>query len=122
RTTRAALSAQPAALSTQPLPIPSRRMPQAQSLADSVHELQHLDRTSLASQGAMILDAFAKHTRFDSGALYLRDLRGSELRLAAKSLQIVAPEILDFEGRAEEAVKPAPTLVVPLQSSRESIG
>ncbi len=70
----------------------------------------------------MILDAFARHTRFDSGVLYLRDARGSELRLAAKSHHCVAPEILALDMRAEDAVSPAPSVVVPLQSHRESVG
>src|SRR5215210_5745413 len=96
-------------------------MPQVHRFAEFVHELQQLERTSIAAQGPRILDAFARHTRFDSGALYLRDARGSELRLAAKSLQCVAPEILG-EGRAEELVTPSPAVVVPLQSHREDMG
>jgi len=70
----------------------------------------------------MILDAFARHTRFDNGALYLREGRTTGMRLAAKSLQCVAPEILDADARAEDAVLPSPAVVVPLQSHRESVG
>lgn len=95
-------------------------MPPVHRFAEFVHELQQLERTSIAAQGPQILDAFARHTRFDSGALYLRT--GTELRLAAKSLQCVAPEILDLETRAEDAVLPSPAVVVPLQSHRESVG
>ncbi len=97
-------------------------MPQAHRFADLVHELQQLERTPIAAQGLMILDAFVRHTRFDSGALYLRDGRGAELRLAAKSQECVAPEILAVDIRAEDAVSPSPSVVVPLQSHRESVG
>src|SRR5215212_11628479 len=97
-------------------------MPQAHRFAEFVHELQQLERTPVAAQGTMILDAFARHTRFDSGALYLRDARGTELRLAAKSQKCVAPEILAIDVRAEDAVSPSPAVVMPLQSYRESVG
>lgn len=70
----------------------------------------------------MILDAFARHTRFDSGALYLRDGRNAGMRLAAKSLQCVAPEILDSGTLPENALLPAASVVVPLQSHREALG
>ena len=82
--------------------------------------MQQLERSPLASQGSLILDAFTRHTRFDNGALYLRDARGSELRLAAKSQQCVAPEIL--HGDAQSALQPSPKVVVPLQSNREAVG
>lgn len=86
--------------------------------ADFVNELQQLDRAPLITQAPLILDAFARHTSFDTGALYLRDARG--MRLAAKSQQCVAPEILD--GRAEDFVQPVPAVVIPLQSHRDSVG
>ncbi|MDQ3282839.1 MAG: SpoIIE family protein phosphatase [Acidobacteriota bacterium] len=88
--------------------------------AEFVSELQQLERSSVTAQGPLILDAFARHTRFDSGAIYLRDGRGSALRLAAKSNRCVAPEILD--GDAQQVVTPSPALVVPLQSHRDSFG
>jgi sigma-B regulation protein RsbU (phosphoserine phosphatase) len=96
-------------------------MPPVHRFAEFVHELQQLERTPIAAQGTRILDAIARHTRFDSGALYLRDGRGADLRLAAKSLQCVAPEILQ-DGSAEELVVPSPAVVVPLQSHREDMG
>jgi sigma-B regulation protein RsbU (phosphoserine phosphatase) len=89
--------------------------------ADFVHELQQLEKASIAAQGPQILDAFARHTRFDSGALYLRDARG-RVRLAAKSTHCVAPEILEPNARPEDAVTPSPAVVVPLQSAREAVG
>ena len=95
-------------------------MPAVGRFAEFVHELQQLERASIAAQGPFILDAFARHTPFSSGALYLRDARGAALKLVAKSQQCVAPEILD--GRAEDAVQPAPSIVVPLQSQREAVG
>ena len=88
--------------------------------ANFIHELQQLERSPLASQASLILDAFTRNTRFDNGALYLRDARGSELRLAAKSQQCVAPEIL--QGDAQSALQPSPKVVVPLQSNREAVG
>ncbi|HEX6641666.1 MAG TPA: GAF domain-containing protein, partial [Thermoanaerobaculia bacterium] len=90
--------------------------------ADFFSELQQLERASIAAQGPLILDAFARHTRFDGGALYLRDGRNSGLRLAAKATRSVAPEILDVDVRAEDAVQPAPVVVVALQSQREMVG
>jgi len=88
-------------------------------LATFLNDLQQLERSPIASQGSLILNAFTRHTRFDAGALYLRDARGSEMRLAAKS-QCIAPEILD--GAAEDVLQPAPHVVVPLQSHREAVG
>ncbi|HUR83081.1 MAG TPA: SpoIIE family protein phosphatase [Thermoanaerobaculia bacterium] len=96
-------------------------MPPVHRFAEFVYELQQLERTPIAAQGTRILDAFARHTRFDSGALYLRESRGADLRLAAKSLQCVAPEILQ-DGSAEELVVPSPAVVVALQSHREDMG
>src|SRR5688572_13802096 len=97
-------------------------MPEAHRFAELVHELQQLERTPAAAQGSLILDAFARHTRFAHGALYLREARGSELRLAAKSHQCVAPEILAVDARPEDAVSPVPSVVVALQTHRESMG
>ena len=98
-------------------------MAPAHRFADFVLELQQLEKASIANQGPMILDVFARHTRFADGALYLRDTRGGDgLRLAAKSALCVAPEILDASLRAEDFVQPAPAVVVPLQSYRERVG
>lgn len=97
-------------------------MAPAHRFAEFVHELQQLERASISAQGPLILDAFARHTRFRDGALYLRDARGTGLRLAAKSTQFVAPEILALDAKPEETLQPAPALVVALQSSREPFG
>jgi sigma-B regulation protein RsbU (phosphoserine phosphatase) len=91
--------------------------------ADFLSDLQQLEKASIAAQGPLILDAFARHTRFGGGALYLRDGRNTGLKLAAKSTHCVAPEILDVDVRAEDAVQPSPSVVIPLQSSqREALG
>jgi sigma-B regulation protein RsbU (phosphoserine phosphatase) len=97
-------------------------MPPVHRFADLLSELQQLERASLPAQAPLILDAFARHTPFASGALYLRDPRGSALRLAAKSRLTVAPEILDAHVRAEDAVRPGPVVVLPLQMHREAVG
>ena len=90
--------------------------------ADFVHELQQLERSSLAAQGPLILDVFSRHTSFDLGALYLREGRASSMRLAAKSQHWVAPEILAGNSIPDNAVQPAPAVVVPLQFQREALG
>lgn len=90
--------------------------------ADFLSDLQLLEKASIAAQGPLILDAFARHTRFDTGALYLREGRSTGLRLAAKSDRCVAPEILDVDMRAEDAVLPQPAVVLALQGHRESVG
>jgi sigma-B regulation protein RsbU (phosphoserine phosphatase) len=95
-------------------------MPPAHRFADFVSELQQLEKASIVAQGPSILDAFARHTAFGTGALYLREGRGDSLRLVAKSRQCVAPEILS--GRPEDSVLPSPSVVVPLQSHREAMG
>ena len=95
-------------------------MPPVHRFAEFVHELQQLEKGSISTQGPLILDAFARHTRFDTGALYLRDARGTELRLAAKSMQCVAPDILASDVHV--ALQPVPNVVVPLQSQREPVG
>jgi sigma-B regulation protein RsbU (phosphoserine phosphatase) len=89
---------------------------------DFLTELQQLEKASIAAQGPLILEAFARHTRFDGGALYLREGRTSGLRLAAKSIRCVAPEILEIDIRAEDALTPSPIVVVSLQSNRDAVG
>ncbi len=91
-------------------------MPVAQRFADFITDLQRLERLSLPGEATRILDAFTRHTPFDSGALYLRDGRDAAMRLAAKSQHFVAPEIFD-PGPADEA-----HVVIPLRSNREDFG
>jgi sigma-B regulation protein RsbU (phosphoserine phosphatase) len=93
-------------------------MPPAHRVAAFLHDLQQLERSP---RGEAILDAFCRHVPFSSGAVYLRDSREGAMRLAAKSGQTVAPEILDTEP-PDELIAAADRILVPLRSHRESIG
>ncbi len=98
-------------------------MPAVLHFADFLHDLRQVERPSLPGQAARILEAFIRHTPFDSGVLYLREGRETPMRLAAKSPQFVAPEILDEAGpRGELPLEPRPHLIVPLRMQREDIG
>ena len=92
--------------------------PLVHRFAEFLQDLQQLERT--APRGDAILDAFTRHTPFASGAVYLRD-RDSNLRLAAKSNQFVAPEILADEPPSE-VVAGADRVLVPLRSGRDHLG
>ena len=96
-------------------------MPLVHRFADFVADLQHLERASVASQATTILDAFTRHTPFSIGALYLRESRDAGMRLAAKSQQCVAPEILDGDG-SDLTLEPRAHIIVPLQSHRDHLG
>ena len=86
--------------------------------ADFVHDLQQLERTS--ARGDAILAAFTRHTPFEGGAVYLRD-RDANMRLAAKSQQFVAPEIL-ADDPPVEIVAAADRILVPLRNGRDHLG
>lgn len=86
--------------------------------ADFLHDLQQLERS--APRGDAILDAFTRHTPFEGGAVYLRD-RDAILRLAARTQQFVAPEILDDEPPAE-LIANSDRVLVPLRAGRENLG
>src|SRR5437667_6039667 len=90
-------------------------MPAVRRLADFLVELQQA-----AARGDAILDAFTRHTPFEGGAVYLRD-RDANLRLAAKSTQFVAPEIL-ADDPPSELVAAADRVLVPLRSGRDHLG
>jgi sigma-B regulation protein RsbU (phosphoserine phosphatase) len=92
--------------------------PLVQRFAEFIHDLQQLERT--APRGEAILDCFTRHTPFEQGAVYLRD-REAIMRLAAKSQQFVAPEILDTDPPAE-MMAVADRVLVPLRSGREHVG
>jgi sigma-B regulation protein RsbU (phosphoserine phosphatase) len=92
-------------------------MPPVYSFVEVLRELQELERAAAASHGPLILGAFTRHTPYDAGAVYLREGRGSPLRLAAKSLQFVAPEILEDETTPEGV-----TIVVPLRNAKDHFG
>jgi phosphoserine phosphatase RsbU/P len=91
-------------------------MPLATRFADFLHDLQQLEKTAVANCGPLILDAFTRHSPFDSGAVWLRDARGAALRLAAKSPSCVAPEIL------EDGASPEARVVVPIRTSKDHFG
>jgi sigma-B regulation protein RsbU (phosphoserine phosphatase) len=93
-------------------------MPPARRVAAFLHDLQQLERSP---RGEAILDAFCRHVPFSSGAVYLRDSREGAMRLAAKSGQTIAPEILDTEP-PDELMAAADRILVPLRSHRESLG
>src|SRR5438128_136913 len=90
-------------------------MPAVRRLADFLVELQQA-----AARGDAILDAFTRHTPFEGGAVYLRD-RDANLRLAAKSTQFVAPDILADEPPSE-VIAAADRVLVPLRSGRDHFG
>ena len=93
--------------------------PIVRRFAELFHALQQLERTT--PRGDAILDAFTRHTPFDRGAIYLRD-RDTTLRLAAKTQQFLAPEILDGDQPSEVLVTAVDRILVPLRSGREHIG
>jgi sigma-B regulation protein RsbU (phosphoserine phosphatase) len=103
-------------------------MPTVHRVSDLLNELQHIERTAATAHGALILEAFRRHTPFGVGAVYLRDGRDPSMRLSAKSHQAVAPEIFDAvmpealttatDGRFE----PQPAHLLPLRAQREALG
>jgi len=95
--------------------------PLAHRFADFLRDLQQLERAALGTQGPLILDAFTRHTPFDDGAVYLRESRSESLRLAAKSQQMVAPEIFDSELPGDVTAVSAQTLV-PIRTSKDHFG
>ena len=95
-------------------------MPLARRFSEFLDDLQRIEKTR-GDAGSVILDAFTRHTPYSTGAVYLRDPRETALRLAAKTQQMVAPEIFDSEPPAE-IVSFSDHLIVPLRNSREQIG
>jgi sigma-B regulation protein RsbU (phosphoserine phosphatase) len=87
-------------------------------LSEFLRDLQQFDKVSRTEA---LLDPFIRHTAFDAGALYLRDSRDSALRLAAKTQQCVAPEILDGDPPFE-IVENTDYVLIPLRTSREHLG
>jgi len=96
-------------------------MPRVQRFAEFLTDLQQLERSTLTSQGAGILDVFTRHTPFDEGALYLRDSRETSMRLVARSGACIAPEILDGPWN-DLVVDPRPHVLLPLRTNREELG
>src|SRR5438128_2352838 len=90
----------------------------ARRINDLLNDLQQLDR---APRGEAILDAFTRHTAFDSGAVYLREGTDTLLHLAAKSGQTVAPEILETDPPSD-LVTIGDRVLIPLRTQREHLG
>src|SRR4051812_22473889 len=86
-------------------------------LSDFLHDLRQLERAASAQHGSLILEAFARHTPFGTGAVYFRDR--DTLRLAAKSANCVAPEIVDGK---DFPLDPRPSVIVPLRAHRDDFG
>ncbi len=91
------------------------------SFAEFLSDLQQLERAAIPSHGLLILDAFARHTQFQAGAVYLRDSRDAVLRLAASSVDYQAPEFLESSAGALP-LHPLPQLVVTIRSQRDEMG
>jgi sigma-B regulation protein RsbU (phosphoserine phosphatase) len=97
--------------------------PLANQFAEFLQDLQQLERAALSSHGSLIFDAFAKHTPYDVSAVYLRDVRGPALRLAAKSGGCTAPEVLDGEAEsASPLLDPEPVHLIPIRTMRDHFG
>jgi sigma-B regulation protein RsbU (phosphoserine phosphatase) len=97
--------------------------PLANQFAEFLQDLQQLERAALSSHGSLIFDAFAKHTPYDVSAVYLRDVRGPSLRLAAKSDACLAPEVLEGEiESASPTLDPEPRHLIPIRTIRDHFG
>lgn len=92
--------------------------PALHRFAEFLRDLQGLERAAVA-RGEGLLDSFLRHTASDSGALYLRE--GTGMKLAAKSGQCVAPEILDCEPPADVSAE-GDFILVPLRNGRDHFG
>ena len=95
-------------------------MPLARRFTEFFDDLQRVEKTR-GEAGSVILDAFTRHTPCRSGAVWLRETRETPLRLAAKTQQMVAPDILDGEAPLE-IVALSDHLLIPLRTSREHLG
>ena len=95
--------------------------PLVHRFADFLHDLQQIEKAAPPAHGPLILEAFTRHSLFGVGAVYLRDGRGSGLRLAAKSPSCVAPEVLS-DDFSPDAVEPKPRLFVPIRTAKDHFG
>src|ERR1041385_4969477 len=85
-------------------------------LAELLSELQQIEKVPAADHAPLILGAFARHTPFDGGAIYLRETRDAPLRLAAVR-SIEAPAVFS-DGQSLAMAR----LVVPLRTTRDQLG
>ena len=96
-------------------------MPAVRAVTDLLNDLQQIERVAASAHGTLILDAFRRHTPFEAGAVYLRAVDGV-MRLAAKSQQLVAPEILDAKRTQEVKTQPESSVILPLRGHRDEVG
>jgi phosphoserine phosphatase RsbU/P len=85
-------------------------------LAELLSELQQIEKVTAADHAPLILGAFARHTPFGGGAIYLRETRDAPLRLAASHL-FDAPAIL-----ADDQALASARLLLPLRTTRDQLG
>src|SRR5205823_32711 len=108
--------------------ISSSHMPLVHRFVDFMHDLQQLERAALGAQGPLILEAFTRHTPFDTGAVWLREPRGAAMRLAAKSDVCDAAELLehdvpsDISTTALLPLEPRPRVIIPIRTSKDHFG
>ncbi len=88
----------------------------ATRFADFLHDLQQLEKAAVPTHGPLILEAFTRHSPYDEGAVWLRDARGHDLRLAAKSNRCPIPDELDSENALDAF------LVVPIRTTKDDFG
>jgi sigma-B regulation protein RsbU (phosphoserine phosphatase) len=88
-------------------------------ISDFLHEIQQLEKHP--ARGEAILQAITRHTPFCSGAVYLRDGREAAFRLAAKTENWVAADILD-DRLPDDVTAASDAVIVPLRTARESLG
>ena len=112
-------------------------MPSVQRFSELLSDLQQIERGrsdgSLLAHGDVILSAFTRHTTFDAGAVWLRDMREGPMRLVASTPRYAAPEVIEAELPGDVVVAPdvrrallgvelEPHVLVPLRSAREQLG
>jgi sigma-B regulation protein RsbU (phosphoserine phosphatase) len=112
-----------------------------QQFSSFLRDLQQLEKAparseSAAASGALILDAFLRHTDSSAGVVYFR-AGDAAFRLAARTA-CEAPDLLDADGlgsllqvsslaEMEELsfvalIHPPPSILVPLRNTREHLG
>ncbi|MGA7615567.1 MAG: SpoIIE family protein phosphatase [Thermoanaerobaculia bacterium] len=113
--------------------------------SDLLRDLRQIERVatradeSMERQGGLILDAFLRHTSFDSGAVYLRGAAGSEFQLAAargsapsdERPELTLPSgIVDLTRVGREDAQPSSAgffdpdarMLVPLRHGKDDVG
>lgn len=95
-------------------------------LSDLLHDLRQLEKAAAVHHGPLIVEAFRRHTPFETEAVYLRD--GEAMRLVAKSQDCEAPDTIDPAFPDEIftdsilPLRPPPHVVLPIRGVRDSVG